>query len=338
MASSDALPTVTAVIVNYNGSDLLTQAVESVRQQNFIAEVVVVDNGSSDGSAETLARHFPSVRIVYSGRNLGFAAAANIGAGTQKTGFVLFLNPDTALAPGCVAALVAGYESRPGIVGPVLNVAANQACDLGATMNHLGMSLSLDGTTPPLYVSGCALFTSRLVFNELGGFDGRYFLFVEDVELCWRALLAGYDVSVANGAEATHRGGASAPGGYFRLGDRYVTSPVRVALRERNSIALMLSCAPWWWLPGVLPTMAARSLLLAVSGVVLGRPRLATHLARGMLWNVAELPRSFSRRRSLVRTKRGDAEARKRFVRDPVLLRMLWQSGVPRIAGGAPGR
>ena len=332
MGTSTTPATVTAIVVNYNSGSLLIQAVNSLRQQAYAVDVVVVDNCSSDGSAETISHHYPDVTVVHSTVNLGFAAGANLGARNCATSFLLFLNPDTVLAPGCVAALIAAYERRPGIVGPVLTVAANQGRDFGATINHLGMSLSLDGTTLPLYVSGCALFTSTVVFHELGGFDGRYFLFVEDVELCWRALLAGYDVSVAEDAEAAHQGGATAPGGYFRSGTRYVTSPLRVRLRERNSIALMLSCAPWWWLPSVVPTLVARSALLAAGGLLLGHPKLAAELAQGVVWNIAELPRSFCRRRSLPRTKSGDKEARRRVVRDPVFLRMLRHSGVPHLA------
>jgi hypothetical protein len=199
-------------------------------------------------------------------------------------------------------------------------------------MNHFGLSVSLDGVQPPLYVSGCALFTSRHLFAQLGGFDDRYFLFVEDVELCWRALLAGYQVRTIKEASVFHEGGATMQGGYFTAGQRYRTSTLRISLRERNTVALMISCAPYYWFPVVLPALLVRSFTFALAGLCLGQPRLARELFRGMAWNVSQLPTTFARRRSLVRCKAGEREACRRFVHTPVLLSMLWRSGLPKIA------
>jgi hypothetical protein len=199
-------------------------------------------------------------------------------------------------------------------------------------MNHVGMSVSLDGVQPPLYVSGCALFTSRDLFVQLGEFDDRYFLFVEDAELCWRALVAGYEVHAVTEANVLHEGGASAQGGYFAAGQRYHTSTLRISLRERNTVALMISCAPWYWLPLVLPTLLMRSFVLALAGLCLAQPSLAGMLLRGILWNFSQLRTSLARRRSFVRCAAGEREAAKRFVYRPVMLSMMWRSGFPKVA------
>jgi GT2 family glycosyltransferase len=185
----------------------------------------------------------------------------------------------------------------------------------------------------PLYVPGCVLATTRFVFEQVNGFDGRYFLFVEDVEFCWRALLAGFEVAVAADAQADHEGGGSVAGGYLRRGARYRTTESRVALRERNTMALMISCAPRWWLPVVLPFLAGRCAAEAAGAVMLGRPSLAWSIVRGVGWNVHYLPTSIGRRRSLSRSTRTCRSARSRLTSGPLLARTIRTHGLPSIVG-----
>ena len=335
LSSGDRPPAaVSVVIVNYHVEDQVADAVASVQSQHCVSEIIVVDNGSASPRLKMLQQEQPNLQLIESDSNVGFAAAANLGAQAASGEFLFFLNPDATAEPECIDHLVAAYRTRPGIVGPAIYAAANASRDVGATMNHVGMSISLDGVQPPLYVSGCALFTSSSLFTQLGGFDERYFLFVEDVELCWRALLAGYDVHAITEANVFHEGGASTQGGYFTPGKRYHTSTLRVSLRERNTIALMIACAPWYWLPVVLPILLARSFTFAFGGLCLGQPGLGGALLRGIGWNIAQLPTSLARRRSLVRRKTGRHEAARRFIHRPVLLSMLWRSGLPRVTTG----
>lgn len=325
---------VSVIIVNYLVEDRIARAVASVRNEPEVAEIIIVDNGSSAPLLTDLQQACPTVRVIESARNVGFASAANRGARTARSEFLFFLNPDAVAEPGCIRTLIDGYRARPGIVGPAIYARANCSTDVGATMNHLGMSVSLDGIQPPLYVSGCALFTSKHLFHELGGFDERYFLFVEDVELCWRALLAGYEVRAMSDARVVHEGGASAQGGYFTAGELYHTSVLRIALRERNTVALMITCAPVSWLVGVLPALLLRSLAIASVALCMRQPRLTEALVRGLAWNLGRLPSSLTRRRSLARCRQGHREAARRFVHRPVLLSMLWRSGLPKVSAG----
>lgn len=334
LGPGNSLPTVSVVIVNYRVEDRVADAVASVQGQHCVVQIIIVDNGSVSPRLKLLQHKYPTVKLIESDTNVGFAAAANIGAQAASAEFLFFLNPDATAEPGCIDHLVAAYQTRPGVVGPAIYAAANASRDIGATMNHVGMSISLDGVQPPLYVSGCALLTSRNLFIQLGGFDDRYFLFVEDTELCWRALLAGYDVHAIAEANVFHEGGASIQGGYFTAGRRYHTSTLRISLRERNTVALMIACAPWYWLPAVLPALLARSLAFAFAGLCLGQPGLGGALLRGITWNIAQLPTSLARRRSLVRCKTGTHEAARRFVHRPVLLPMLWRSGLPKVTAG----
>lgn len=320
---------VLVIIVNYNGGSSLVDCVASVIAQDVPAMTVVVDNGSTDGSESTIHGVFPEVTVRMAPHNPGFGTAVNLAVAENQGQVIVVLNPDIVLGAGCLSEAVSALRARPGVVGPVLRLSASGSIEAGSTINHAGMPTVQAAGKPPLYLPGCALVTSRSIFERVGGFDERYFLFVEDVEFCWRVLLAGFDVSIAPDAHATHEGGGSAEGGYLKVGSRYRTTDLRVALRERNNIALMIACAPWWWLPVVIPLLVGHSLVVAGGAMALGRPSLALSLVKGMGWNFSQLGASVRRRRSLPRSRLGCRRARVRFTSGPLLLRAIRGHGLP---------
>lgn len=323
------------VIVNYEGGELLLSCLRSLSEQGLPLQLIVVDNGSADGSASAAARCFPHLEVVRPGVNLGFAGGANAGAAHAHGDVLLFLNPDVRVEPGCAAALLAEFDDpHTGIAGPALHVAASALVEYGATVDPLGSPIGLTRVRPPLYVPGCALAVRRSLFKRLGGFDERFFMFAEDVDLCWRALLAGWDVRVVPGAVATHVGGASAPGGYPSAG-ALETTRFRVALRERNTLATLLKCyglAPACFaLPFYLLQTLATAALLAATG----RAGTARDVLGGLLWNVRTL-RTTLRLRRQAQTLRAAPERavlgrmHRGYLRGSLLLRV----GIPRVLEG----
>ncbi|MGH7922560.1 MAG: glycosyltransferase family 2 protein [Candidatus Dormibacteraceae bacterium] len=325
-----------AVIVAYKAGTDLLDCVASLIEQEGLAEVVVVDNCSADGSVSAAVQRYPDIRVVEMGSNVGFGAAANAGATASSGDVLLFLNPDVVLMPGAVGRLAEATLRLGGIVGPLLKVGPDHHLEFGATINHLGMPRAINSPGQPLYVPGSVLALTRRDFNRLGGFDSRYFLFVEDVELCWRALRAGLEVAVVPEARGTHRGGAVARGGYPVRGMRYSTTKLRVTLRERNTVALMISCAPSWWLAWVIPILMVRSVTLAVGASLLGHVDLSRNLLRIWAWNARQLPTSLRRRRSCPRAKGGQRAATSRIIRGAFLLSAL-REGLPQLIRGGPG-
>lgn len=286
---------VSAIVVNFNGgSDLLT-CLAALCSQMPRANIIVVDNASTDGSVERVSAQFRDVRVLASTANLGFGGGANLGACEAFGDTLLFLNPDTFVMPGCVDELDRALANGAGVVGPRLRVGEEEVPEYGATIDVMGMPRGLATTGEPLYVSGCCLATSRRCFDAVGGFDERYFLFVEDVEFCWQALRRGYDVRVAPRAEARHRGGGSMPGGYARNGTVEV-SAARIVLRERNTTALFLACAPVQWLPLVGGASLLRA--TAFAGLLASRGRWLSiwELVMGLGQNVVWIPGTMRRR------------------------------------------
>lgn len=295
VASSNACA-VWAIVVNFNGGTDLLTSLGAACSQLPADRIIVVDNASTDGSVELAASQYPDVRVLGSATNLGFAGGANLGATVASGDALLFLNPDTFLLPGCVDLLCRAIAAGAGVVGPMLRVGAEETPEHGATIDVMGMPRGLTNARPPLYVSGCCLATSRRCFDAVGGFDDRYFLFVEDVEYCWQALRRGFEVRVVPGAAAYHRGGASMPGGYVRSGTVQV-SAARIVLRERNTTAMFLACAPPEWLPlvgvGSLLRAMAFAGLLASNKRWLAVLQLVFGLGQNLLW----IPGTLRRRR-----------------------------------------
>ena len=200
-------------------------------------ETWVVDNASSDGSAEMVAERFPEVHLVRNGSNVGFATANN-QALRQATGdWLLLLNPDTELPAGALAELVQVFGRHPGAgaVGLALRNADgspqpsclafpglwNQVLE-SAGLNRLAMTLG-HGTpsAAPLppggegevdWVSGACFALSRPAFDAVGGLDESLFMYGEEMDWCWRARRAGFPTVWSNVAVVLHHGGASGVG------------------------------------------------------------------------------------------------------------------------------
>lgn len=224
--------TVGAVIVNYNTGPDLLDCVASLRSEG-LEQIVVVDNGSRDGSDEALIQADPKV-ILLRLDNPGMGTAMNYGAKKLDTDIVFCLNPDTRTHPGAIGTLLEVINSDPKIamVGPrllnedgTLYPSARDFPDFKDSVGHavLGMiapnnpwtrrykRLDHDYETRAEvdWVSGAAMFTRRAAWEQMGGFDPAYFLYMEDVDLCWRLRKAGWSIVYEPRAELTHIGGTT---------------------------------------------------------------------------------------------------------------------------------
>jgi GT2 family glycosyltransferase len=323
---------VSAVIVNYDGGGLLLDCIASLGAQD-VAEVILIDNGSTDGSAAAAAAQFPEITVLATGRNLGFAGGANLGAGEARGELLLFMNPDVRLPSGSIRALAGQFaDPRVGVVAPPLEVEAAGTVEYGATVDIIGSPVGLTAPARPLYVPGCALMTRAGLFRELDGFDHRFFMFVEDVDYCWRVLLRGFDVIVPRMQPAWHFGGAVARGGYIRE-QRLTSTLFRVALRERNTLAMLLKCYGPPLAAIVAPAYVAQTLLTAAVLAACGRRATTRAILAGLRWNLRELPRTLELRRRVQASRNvGDTLVVRRMHRDIRKLQLLMTFGVPPVS------
>lgn len=321
-----------AIIVNFESGPMLLDCLQSLREQAAPLEVIIVDNGSTDGSLDEARRRFSEVRVVRPRRNVGFAAGANAGVAQASGEFLLFLNPDVRLWEGCVQALTeAMTDRRLGVVGPVVDLEAANVLEYGVTIDRLGHPVGLRSSGDPLFVSGCVLMTRHRLFEQLGGFDDRMFMFVEDVDYCWRAFLTGSDVRVTTDGRASHLGGAVAPGGYL-AGGKLKTTRFRIVLRERNTLRMLIKCYGWPWatLFGIAHASITGASALALW--VAGSSETARGLVRGLMWNAAHLRETLTLRNEAQCLRvRPDREVRARMYRGFVKFEVMRDRGLPMI-------
>jgi GT2 family glycosyltransferase len=218
------LPTIWTIIINWKCANETCACLASLTQAVEPSTVVVIDNGSADGSVETIRARFPEVALLPIGVNLGFGKAANIGiahALARGADGVFVLNNDTTVAPDTVRRLAQALAAsdRVGVLSAKIFLADQpghlwkvggvyrdgNAIDLGS--GELDSGQYDDARLDIVY--GCAMLLSAPLLYAIGGFDERFFMYYEDVDLCLRARAAGYDVGLASGAHVWHVGSRS---------------------------------------------------------------------------------------------------------------------------------
>lgn len=219
------------LIVNWNGGEVLLECLASIFAHpcSRTYEVLIFDNASTDGSPEQAGRRFPRVRLLRSGSNLGFAAANNRLMQAAAGAYFLLLNNDAVLTPGALEGLVRELEAHPaaGAVGPKLlnpDGSLQPSCGIFPTLVTEFLDNTLLYRLFPLYkgaprayrhprevswTTGACLLVRRRVFETTGGFDEAYFMFLEDVDWCWRMRQSGWSVRYTPAARVIHRKGYS---------------------------------------------------------------------------------------------------------------------------------
>jgi len=306
---------VSIVIVNWNTRELLRACLSSIPHAmrdgdeagavSHQIEVIVVDNGSHDGSAEMVARAFPHVRLLINERNVGFAAANNLALRDAHGRYLLLLNSDTVVRPGAVEAMAAYMDAHPelGAVGPRL-LNADGSVQLSAhdfpRLDHDAVML-LDVKHWPLigavarrfaqraygprheqtrtvdWVSGACLVLRREALRQVGVLDEAYFFFFEESDLCYRLSERGWRTAFLANAEVIHMGGQSrdrAPAAslvwYYRGLLRYyrLHSSRRRYTLVRAGVLIGAFGHIMWRLPGRRRHLAQRSFLAAYARIL----------------------------------------------------------------------
>lgn len=210
---------VAAVIVNFRTPEFTAAAARSALAEGASA-VVVVDNASGDGSVAHLRRELadPRVQVVANDRNAGYGAGVNLGmAAAPELPWVLVINSDAELVPGSLAALVDEIEGHPGVaaVAPLVREAdGGLQADAYGRFYSLWTLLTRANRRPadvdePDWISGVAMLFRRRAFDQVGGFDPAFTMYLEDVDLCRRLRAAGWRVRRCRQAAVVHQVGAS---------------------------------------------------------------------------------------------------------------------------------
>lgn len=310
------------MVVNWNRKGLLEACLSSLKAQInprgelFPHEVIVVDNGSDDGSAEMVSTTFPQARLLRNKQNEGFCKANNQGIAEAKGNLIALLNNDAEAAPvwlyelhrafglaegvGMAASKVLSWEN-PNLIDKVGHVIYADGQNRGRGTGEVDRG-QYEEIEEVLWPDGCAGMYSREMLSRVGGFDEDFFAYADDADLGFRGRIAGYRCLYMPTAVVRHHRSAT-----LGLG-----SGARVALIERNRIFLALKLFPWSLLilnpvyfacrvvAGVLQARGARGDFAAFPGIG-GKLRIAWSLARGQCMAVSGTVAMLKKRRSVKR-------------------------------------
>ncbi len=261
----NASPKVSIVILNWNGQKFLQQFlpfVLSTSYSNF--EVIVADNGSTDQSVTFLQVNYPAIRLICFKENHGFARGYNLALREVTADYYVLLNSDVEVQPGWLQPMVDLLENNSSIAACQPKILAynnkkifEYAGAAGGWLDTYGYPFAkgrvfdiceedrgqYDLSEPVFWASGASLFIRSAVFHEMKGFDDYFFAHQEEIDLCWRIQLAGYNIYSCPGSVVYHVGGGTLPRG----------NSLKTYLNFRNNKIMLSKNLPWnkklWVMP-----------------------------------------------------------------------------------------
>ncbi len=327
----DDEPLVSVIVVNYNGKKYLKNCFDSLSRVDYKnSEVILVDNGSKDGSVDFIKNNYPEVKILELGENLGLAVASNRGAEVANGEFLFFLNNDTIVDSEILKELVKTAKSD-------LKIGAC-ACDVFTYdgKKEIGLGLSCDRFGYPCFNLGdvfypdAAIFVRRKVFEEIGGYDQKLFLYGEDRDLCWRIWLQGYYIAPVKSAHFFHDSACTLIGN-----EKYETNVWKRELGERNLIRSMIKNYSFSTLLVILPQYLALSFLEVLALVLKGQFRVVSQAYfKAYLWNIKNFSDTLKEHKRVNRKRAvSDKLIRKIMSKHIGKLELFKKSGIPRFEG-----
>ncbi len=297
-----ANPLFSIVIPNWNGKQFLQVCLDSLLEQTYAkTEVIIVDNASSDGSQDFIKAHYPKVKLIELSENQGFTGACNVGMEVAEGEIISLLNNDTEVDAGWVEAIVKAFAEHPD-VGSVASkmLLFNQRDHI----HTAGDFFTVDGRAgnrgvwqkdegqydEPEYVFGACGGSSayrKVMLNEIGLLDDDFFFLLEDIDLAWRAQLAGWKTLYVPNAIVYHH--LSATGGG-------VTASYHDG---RNSIYVLVKNLPSGLWRKYWRTILRRQASIATDAIRAWRGGAARARLKGMFVGVLHLPKLFRKRRAI---------------------------------------
>jgi GT2 family glycosyltransferase len=301
------MASVSVVMLNWNGLVLLPGCLDSLRHCGEPLELIVVDNGSTDGSLEYL-RSQPDVVLIANATNTGYAPGNNAGIARARSEFVLLLNNDTRVAPGFLEPLLAVLRAMPEVAAcqpklltydqpPLIDAYGSYLTGTGF-LYHRHYRKPDPPREPPFEIfaaKGAAVLIRAAALRRVGDFDADFFAYMEDSDLSWRIWLAGWRILCVPDSVVFHQSGATAS----RLPETFITFH---SFKNRLCMLLKnLSTASAW---RIVPLHVLLNLGLIVVEVLRGRLGSARGVTAALWWNLGHLGETLHKRHHVQRTIR----------------------------------
>lgn len=300
-----ATPTVAVVVLNWNGLDLLKEfAPQWIAAQPSWADLIVVDNGSSDGSVAYLKEHHPEIEVMCFEENYGFAEGYNRAIAQLPHEFVVLLNSDAtplgdwlsspiqrlqadpsiaAIQPKIRSYREPSYFEYAGAAGGYLDPLGYPYCR-GRVMGSVEADLGqYDTEVEIMWASGACLIIRRAIYLAVGGLDARFFAHQEEIDLAWRIKARGWRIVCDPHSVVLHLGGASLA----------MYSPRKIYLNHRNNLLMLYKNLPALRLTLTLALRLGLDFAAACSYLLRGQPRSFVAVLRGM-YDALMMSRTFA--------------------------------------------
>ena len=293
-------PIISIIIVNYKTYKFLDNCLNSIKQSpSSHTETIVFDNDSTPQKINPIKKKFPQVKFSTSSKNLGFGSANNQAVKLARGQYLFFLNPDTKIAPNTLSLLIKKMKSDAhiGICG------CRMYSYNGKKYHHSGIGLDIFGfpynSQKTFYIEGSALMISKKLFIRLKGFDSLYFMFHEDIDLCWQVWLSGHTVTVEPSAKIYHQIGAIAGGTTPNQKQPYLTSILRRYYSERNNLRTLLKNYQTPTLIFIIPLYLIHNLFELLFFLVTFQPKIIFYYLKAYAWNILHLSNTLMLRRQV---------------------------------------
>ena len=291
-------PTVAIIFPNYNGADLSCKCLNAINNLSYPrdkVEIIVVDNGSTDGSIHKIKSQFPNVKLIKNSKNLGFAKAINQAVKTSNCKIIFVTNNDVIIDRNCLFQLTNYLQKHKnvGVVGPKVlllkkgNIVDHTALKFNFTTG-LFQKLITNHDQPSDWIEGSGMCFKKDLFNKIGSFDEGFFFTYEDLDFCLRAKKHGYQVICHPQAIITHHAGSTINREsmlYFKYFEGY-KSKIRLILKHANVFQMISS-------------LLLQFLIYAPYRKIILREKSTTPLIKATLWNVKNLKKTLKSRSAL---------------------------------------
>lgn len=312
----ERLPAVDIITVNYNGMQYIDACLDSLFKTEYPDfSVILADNGSIDGSVEAVQKKYPTVKIILNNENLGFAKANNIAVKAGKAEFIALLNNDTIIEKDWLLPLVRTLMKDDSVAAACskLLFMENHAVlnGAGGGMNYLGFgydigmyennNVKFSEKRNVFFPCAAACLIRRSAFEKVGGFDEKFFMYHEDVDLGWRLLLEGYSIKFVPDSTVYHAfGGTSLKMGSMAFRDNLGLRHALRSLIKNYELITLMKVLPVFIALGIRTTIKERS----------------SDFLKCILWNLKMLPDTLKKRKQIQKNRR---------VKDRDILHLIWQ-------------
>ena len=317
-------PLVSIVNVTWNGKELLKAHLPSLKNLKYPkSEVIIVDNASTDGSVEFIRNNYPEFKIIQNKENLGTAEGSNVAIEEAKGKYIFWVSNDMEFDPSIVDYLVKCCESDDSIGICTVKMRRFRNGRLTREIESVGANVDLFGIpvargtseadngqhdylTDVFFSFGGAMFIRKSLLEEIGGYDSDYFTLGDDIDLSWRAHLAGYRVVVEPKAFLYHCLSATLGSTHSRAQKRY--------LSERNTLRTLLKNYSRGYLIFILPLYLLILILEACFFMVIGKPSMSRVGIDTLIWNIKRFKGTLKKRREVQNLRK---------VKDGVIRRLM---------------